>query len=95
MGKVEKYKLNLGDKTLYLTHTSEIDIERRDFKHKKILGNHYVIKDNIPKGSLSCTMAFASDFVNIDDRGDVGHFQNYTQPCQWLIEVIKKFGEKI
>ena len=95
MGKIEKYKLNLGDKTLYLTHISEIDTGRKDFEYKKIWGNHYIIEDDIPRGSLPCTTAFASDFTNLDDRGGIGHYQNYNDPCQWLIETIKKFGEKI
>tara|TARA_R110000822_G_scaffold109977_3_gene239971 strand:- start:898 stop:1185 length:288 start_codon:yes stop_codon:yes gene_type:complete len=89
-----KYKLNLGDKTLYLTHTSGIKT-RRDYNNKMILGNHYVIEDDIPNQDLPCTMVYASDFTQQYGEDDRGHNMTYTKTTQWLIDIIKQTGEKI
>jgi hypothetical protein len=96
LGKTEKYQLNLGDKTLYLTEESEIKYAKNHLQ-EWMLGSHYVIEDDIPNAgtSLPHTELRASTFNQFPDNGEKGHYQSYTQGTKWLIEVIKKFGEKI
>ena len=89
-----KYKLNVGDKSLYLTHTSGIKTGR-DCYNKIIFGNHYIIEDDIPNQCLPCTTAYASDFAHLSDEDGRGHDMGYTKTTQWLIDIIKQTGEKI
>lgn len=88
-----KYKLNVGDKTLYLTHTSGIKT-RRDCNNKIIFGNHYIIEDDIPNQCLPCTTVYASDFTQLSDEDGRGHNMGYTKSTQWLIDIIKQIGDE-
>ena len=96
MTKLKKYKLNLKDKTLYLTEESNIKY-KKNYLQEDMLGSHYLIKDDIPnKGapSLPHTELRASTFNQFPDNGK-NYYPNNTQSTKWLIEIIKEFGTKI